>query len=69
MAVRIKCSQSGKDVYFSWTECARAAEFLMAKRDVKLRVYLCPDCRNYHLTKTGTRTTADMFKGIGKLYT
>ncbi len=40
-----------KKVYWTETEARTKADRCEAKRGVKLRVYHCPVCNQYHLTK------------------
>jgi hypothetical protein len=63
---RPKCSHSGKEIFYGAVTAQWAAEKYLRKRNVKLRVYQCPHCHNYHLTKINALTVAEMFKDIPK---
>lgn len=43
---------NGKNVYDSEKEAKKARSRVYKQRSVKLRVYQCPDCHKWHLTKT-----------------
>jgi DNA-directed RNA polymerase subunit RPC12/RpoP len=64
MAVNMKCSHSGKDVFFTEDAARRAIASYFRKRGCILRVYVCPDCGHHHLTKLNARSTATMFKEL-----
>lgn len=51
MASLPKCEQSGKFKYPSELAAIRRAIRSSAKRGTPLRVYRCPACRSFHLTK------------------
>lgn len=50
-----------KTPYSSLRHAERVAENVKLKRDDILRVYLCPKCEMYHLTKGVKRHAADAY--------
>lgn len=40
-----------KGTYYSESEAQEVAEYELEEREVRLKVYKCPDCNHFHLTK------------------
>lgn len=51
MTIDAMCT-SGKACYSSRAKARRAARSITRERGVTLDVYVCPDCENWHLTRT-----------------
>lgn len=51
MARSMKCSDTGKTVYFSAARAQQSAAVYSVKEGVPILVYKCPKCGFHHLTK------------------
>jgi hypothetical protein len=45
------CDDTGKNCYATKKQARRIAKLCMKSRGKRLRVYLCPECKRWHLTK------------------
>jgi len=76
MSQRPRCKSSGKLRFAAWDSALHAAVVSSRARKVGLRVYSCPDCGGFHLTKRqatphpptvpGPFTPADMARRLAR---
>ena len=65
MARNMKCPTTNKDAFFTLAGASKAVSDYRKSRKVNLRTYVCPDCKRWHLTKSGAHpAAAEMFADL-----